>query len=137
MATHRTGHDGRVGSGDAARIYENTRSARSLLSAAGQVRVSRAQGSAREASLVDRIERYLKRQPGCLVRKTHGSAYSAGVADLIGCLKGRYFEIEVKRPGEQPTALQLRGLEDVRKAGGYGMWTDCYEDIVQFVREAS
>jgi hypothetical protein len=86
---------------------------------------------------VDRIERYLKRQPGCLVRKTHGSAYTAGVADLIGCLKGRYFEIEVKRPGEQPTALQLRGLEDVRKAGGYGMWTDCYEDIVQFVREAS
>ena len=57
------------------------------------------------------------------------------MADLIGCLNGRYFEIEVKRPGCVPTPLQLRGLEAVRKAGGYGMWTDNYADMVQFVRE--
>lgn len=137
MATHRTGDDGGVGRYDVTRSRLTTGTVRVRVPAKGQAQLARRQGSAREASLVDRIERYLKRQPGCLVRKTHGSAYTAGVADLIGCLKGRYFEIEVKRPGEQPTALQLRGLEDVRKAGGYGLWTDCYEDIVQFVREAS
>lgn len=43
----------------------------------------------------------------------------------------------MKRPGETPTALQLRGLEEVRKAGGYGLWTDNLDDIRQFVREAS
>lgn len=137
MARDRTGDDGGAGSGRAQRSTIVARQIRSLLSPARPSRVSRAQGAAREASLVDRIEAFLRRQPRCLVRKTHGSAYTAGVADLIGCLKGRYFEIEVKRPGEVPTPLQLRGLEDVRKAGGYALWTDNYQDVVQFVREAS
>lgn len=86
---------------------------------------------------MDRIERFLRRQPRCWVRKTHGSAYTAGVADLIGCLNGRFFAIEVKRPGEIPTVLQAHELHIIRQAGGYGMWTDNYSDIVQFVREAS
>ena len=98
----------------------------------GQGRVSRTQGSAREASLVDRIERFLQQLPGCLVRKTHGSAYSAGVGDLVGCYRGRYFEIEVKRPGERPTALQLAHLDDVRRAGGLAWWTDDYAAIVGY-----
>lgn len=137
MARDRTGDTGRTGRGDAARGAGAIGSTGRRVPPAGQGGVSRRESTAREASLVDRIEAYLKRQPRCKVRKTHGSAYSAGVADLIGCLKGRYFEIEAKRPGETPTALQLRGLEDVRKAGGYGLWTDNLDDIRQFVREAS
>lgn len=86
---------------------------------------------------MDRIERFLRQQPRCKVRKTHGSAYTAGAADLIGCLRGRYFEIEVKRPGEVPTALQLRELEATRAAGGYAVWTDNYDDVVHFVREVA
>lgn len=105
------------------------------VSPARQGRVSRAQGPAREASLVDRIEAFLRRQPRCWVRKTHGSGYSAGLPDLIGCLRGRFFAIEVKRTGEQPTPLQVRELERIRQAHGYALWTDAYEAVVQFVQE--
>jgi hypothetical protein len=41
----------------------------------------------------------------------------------------------VKRPGERPTALQVQVLQAMRNAYGYAMWADCYEDVVQFVRE--
>lgn len=84
---------------------------------------------------MDRIEAYLKRQPGCWVRKTHGSAYASGFADLIGCLRGRFFAIEVKRPGEEPTALQLQELDNIRKAGGAAVWADTLEQVQAFVRE--
>jgi hypothetical protein len=57
--------------------------------------------------------------------------------DLIGCLRGRFFAIEVKRPGEQPTPLQVQTLQAMRNAYGYAMWADCYEDVVQFVREVA
>ena len=39
--------------------------------------------------------------------KVHGSAYQrAGIPDLIGCHRGRFFALEVKQPGEQPTKIQ-------------------------------
>jgi len=56
---------------------------------------------------------------------------------LIGCLRGRFFAIEVKRPGEQPTALQVQVLQAMRNAYGYAMWADRFEDVVQFVREVA
>ena len=46
----------------------------------------------------------------------------AGVADIIACIDGRFWSIEVKRPGKQPTVLQARRLTEVRKAGGHSAW---------------
>lgn len=136
MARDRTGDTGRTGRGDAARGAGAARPARRRVSPAGQGGVSRRESAAREASLVDRIEAYLKRQPHCWVRKTHGSGYTAGLPDLIGCLRGRFFAIEVKRPGEQPTALQAQELRRIRQAYGFALWVDTYEAVVYFVREA-
>jgi Holliday junction resolvase len=84
---------------------------------------------------VARIETYLRRQPQCWVRKTHGSAYSSGLADLIGCWHGRFFAIEVKRPGEEPTPLQAQALREVRRSGGLAVWCDQFEDFLTFAQE--
>lgn len=71
----------------------------------------------RESSIHERILAYLATLPRCKARKTHGSSYSAGWPDIVGCLRGRMFLIEVKRPGEQATKIQDRELADWRLSG--------------------
>ena len=71
-----------------------------------------------ERTIVKSILAYLNGQPGCLARKRWGGGMGvAGDPDITGCLRGRHFEVEVKRPGAKPTALQLKRLEEWRRAG--------------------
>jgi hypothetical protein len=71
-----------------------------------------------EKHIVDSIVKYLRTVPGCAVRKRHGTAFGvAGDPDLYGTLNGRHFELEVKRVGNPPTALQERRIEEWRAAG--------------------
>jgi hypothetical protein len=72
----------------------------------------------RESQIVDAIVKRLREEQRCVVRKRHGTAFCfAGDADLYGSLRGRHFEIEVKRPGQVPTALQAARLIDWRDSG--------------------
>lgn len=41
-----------------------------------------------------------------------------GVPDVVGCIAGKLFAVECKAVGGKPTALQLRELEKIRRAGG-------------------
>lgn len=71
-----------------------------------------------ESSIKKSVMRELEKVPGCVVRKRHGTAFGvAGDPDLYGTICGRHFELELKRPGEGPTPLQILRLEEWRKAG--------------------
>ena len=71
-----------------------------------------------ETSIVDKIMGWLKKVPGCKVEKRHGYSYAgAGKPDLTGAIRGRRFEMEVKRPGCNPTKLQEREIAAWKKAG--------------------
>jgi len=48
---------------------------------------------------------------------THGYGRS-GVPDIIACVNGRFLAIECKAGTNKPTALQVREIETIRKAGG-------------------
>ncbi len=48
---------------------------------------------------------------------THGYGRS-GVPDIIACVDGQFLAIECKAGKNKPTALQVRELENIRKAGG-------------------
>ena len=49
--------------------------------------------------------------PGAVIRKRHVTMGVMGDPDLYGALPGGvHFEIEVKRPGNDPTPLQLNRL---------------------------
>jgi hypothetical protein len=72
----------------------------------------------REKAIVGRIMRYLNTTPQCVARKRWGTAFGvAGDPDISGCIRGRHFELEVKRPGEHPTPLQAKRLEQWQSAG--------------------
>lgn len=48
---------------------------------------------------------------------THGYGRS-GVPDIIACVNGNFLAIECKAGTNKPTALQVREIESIRKAGG-------------------
>jgi hypothetical protein len=74
-----------------------------------------------EGAVVARIMADLKKRPGVVVRKRHGTAMGvAGDPDLYGTVRGRHFEIEVKRPNDrssQLTKLQTQRLLEWKLAG--------------------
>jgi hypothetical protein len=74
-----------------------------------------------EKVIVSRIVATLKKVPGLVVRKRHGTVMGmAGDPDLYGSYRGRHFEIEVKRPFDsksQLTKLQVQRQEEWRLNG--------------------
>ena len=48
---------------------------------------------------------------------THGYGRS-GVPDIVACVDGNFLAIECKAGTNKPTALQVREIEAIRKAGG-------------------
>ena len=50
-------------------------------------------------------------------------ASRGGVSDIVSCgPDGRFWSIEVKKPGERPRKLQEWNLEQVRKRKGVAFW---------------
>ena len=71
-----------------------------------------------ERAIVKAILAYLCSLPGCLARKRWGGGMGvAGDPDIDACICGRSVQLEVKRPGERPTPLQVKRLEEWRQAG--------------------
>ena len=72
----------------------------------------------KESAIVKAILAYLNTLPRCLARKRWGGGMGvAGEPDIDACLGGRSLQLEVKRPGQHPTLLQLKRLEEWRQAG--------------------
>jgi hypothetical protein len=54
--------------------------------------------------------------------KTFSGGYGkSGVGDYLLCLNGAFWNVEVKRPGKGPTAIQTRRMNEVRSAGGHAV----------------
>ena len=71
-----------------------------------------------ERAIVKAILAYLNSLPVCLARKRWGGGMGvAGDPDIDACICGRSVQLEVKRPGEKPTLLQVKRLEEWRQAG--------------------
>ena len=72
---------------------------------------------------------------------TDGSSYVQfndirGCSDLIGQLRtGHWLAIEVKRPGNKPTADQEEFLDAVACNGGLAFWADCTETVERRLAE--
>jgi Holliday junction resolvase len=72
---------------------------------------------------------------------THGYGRS-GVPDIIACVDGKFLAIECKAGANKPTALQVREIERIRKAGGVAVvaneenW-DMVRELVRSSRKAA
>lgn len=83
-----------------------------------------------EGSIVADMLRWLAVQPQCLARKVHQTGVTgSGEPDLDICWRGRAVKIEVKRPGQRPTRVQVRRLLQWRDAGALVAWVTSLDDL--------
>jgi hypothetical protein len=68
------------------------------------------------------------------IRKPDGGyipTHTRGVSDIIGCIPktGRFLAIEVKRPGNKPTAEQQQFIDTINAAGGLAFVARSVEEV--------
>jgi len=54
----------------------------------------------------------------------------SGIPDIVGCYKGRFFAIEVKREGGKIRPWQTRTREIIKLAGGIAIIADNVADVM-------
>jgi hypothetical protein len=89
-----------------------------------------------ETRLQARIRLALIAEIGGWWVKIHGSPFQhGGLPDLLGCVNGLFFGLEVKMPGEKLEPLQELCLEEIRTKGrGYATRVTSVEEALKFVR---
>jgi hypothetical protein len=89
-----------------------------------------------ERAIVKAILTYLNGLPGCLARKRWGGGMGvAGDPDIDACVRGRSVQLEVKRPGEKPTALQMRRLCEWGNAGAVAATVTSVTEVRALLRQ--
>ena len=83
----------------------------------------------KESTLQRQIIDHL-RSMGAWVFNVHGSPYQqAGVPDLLVGYKGRFYGMEIKRPGMSLSPIQTKIIEEIRVSG-------CVAGRVESIEEA-
>jgi hypothetical protein len=74
-----------------------------------------------QKSVLDHLKRLSETDPTLVYRKRHGTVMGVrGDPDIYGLWSGIHFEIELKRPGEEPTVLQRARHQEWGVAGAFG-----------------
>lgn len=92
-----------------------------------------------ETRLQQRIQTALNREVGGWWTKIHGGPFqAAGIPDLIGCVEGLFFALEVKLPrGGVVSEIQEVTMRKIRKKGkGIACVVTSPEEALDVVRSA-
>ena len=77
-----------------------------------------------EAKVKKRVKEILADLNAYYVMPVTGGYGNSGTPDFIICIAGLFYGIETKANGGKATALQLKHLDDIRKAGGVALIVD-------------
>jgi hypothetical protein len=86
-----------------------------------------------EAKVKAKVKRILNDIGAYYAMPATGGYGSSGVPDFLICHHGKFVAVECKANGGKPTALQLKHLDDIRKAGGIALLID--ETTVETLRK--
>lgn len=90
----------------------------------------------KEQDIQDKIMDYIKSIGGLPVKFNNIGIYAkAGVSDILACIRGRFVAIEVKKPGNKPSALQDNFIKAINSIGGFAFWADNLEDVKDKLKE--
>ena len=92
----------------------------------------------KEQNIQTSIMNYISSIGGLPIKFNNIGIYAkAGVSDILACIKGRFVAIEVKRPGNKPSAVQLQFITAVNSIGGLAFWADNLQDVKDKLKELS
>ena len=81
----------------------------------------------------DEIKKYLKSIGAYFISPMTFGYGKSGGADIVACIDGTFWSIEVKREGKEPTALQNARIRAVQEAGGMTAWGTA-EKVLHHIR---
>lgn len=83
-----------------------------------------------EKQIVTAILRYLKTVPCCFAWKEHGGIYgTAGIPDIIACIRGMFVAFEVKTDSGRLTKLQEATIQKIKDAKGKAYKVTSVEEV--------
>ena len=83
----------------------------------------------------DEIKAYLKEIGAWFTLPYMAGFGKSGVPDIIACIDGCFWGIEVKREGKEPTPLQLQRMTEIERAGGVAV-AGTAERVIAFIKAA-
>lgn len=89
-----------------------------------------------ESRLQRRIRKAIEQKfGGWWVKMWGGPFMPAGIPDLLGCIEGKFFALEVKRPirSSKTSAIQDATIEDIRQCGGHSTVVRSVDEALAFV----
>jgi penicillin-binding protein-related factor A (putative recombinase) len=96
-----------------------------------------------EAAFSTKVLKKLRAEIGGSWRKNPVSKFgSSGIGDIVGCVKGRYVEIELKAPGKYRhplvgcSDLQLAHGKEVMDNGGVWICEDNLNELLELLSQA-
>ena len=90
----------------------------------------------KERNLQRKILDCLRSMGGWWLNFHGGDVYMPrGIPDIIGCYEGRFFALEVKLPGEEPTSIQRHMLKTISDAGAVTAVVRSVEEAEKIVKE--
>jgi len=90
-----------------------------------------------ETKLRLKIQKAVRKEYGSLVFIEHPTAgmYGSGILDLVGCLEGKFFALEVKTPKGKATERQLEIIKRICHAGGIAAVVTSVEEALDVLEE--
>lgn len=90
----------------------------------------------KESRIQAEIIAYIESLGGWVLNVAGGPEIKRGTPDLLASIGGRFWAIEVKRPGEKPEAIQLRRLRQIARSGGLVFLWDSLGQATSEAKEA-
>jgi hypothetical protein len=88
-----------------------------------------------EKTITTAILKYLKTVPECFFWKEHGGMYgTAGLPDIICCIRGRFVALEVKAENGKLTKLQEATMQRIKDAKGKAFKVTSVQEVKSILR---
>lgn len=75
-----------------------------------------------EKNFENKVKKYLEDHGAWYIKYWAGSPYTKeGIPDVLACIAGKFYGIEIKAKNGKPSLLQLVTLRKIRESGGFGI----------------
>lgn len=76
----------------------------------------------KETAFKHRVEELLKEEGAWFIKYWAGNKFTKeGIPDILACINGTFYGIELKADNGKPSLLQLINLKKIRASGGVGV----------------
>ena len=93
-----------------------------------------------EKRFENKVKKYLESHGYWFIKYWAGAEYTKeGIPDILACIKGYFYGIEIKADTGKPKLLQLINLTKIREAGGKGilLYPKDFDNFINYIETSN